>query len=454
MLHLHTNRPSSPAQRGHHFLALSLLLVSLIAGSGLAAPASALASTLDSDIICGSAVKDRDLSSSDAPDIEARHAIVMDANGTIYFERDADTQTKIASITKVMTAIVALENADLSDTITVDHAAATVGESTAHLEEGDTMTLETALKALLIPSGNDAAMAIASSVGALIDPDSDSPYDTFVAAMNQKAQELGMDAQFTNPHGLDFGKWEDDMHASAHDVAIMFSYAMKNDDFRRLDGSDDNVITVTSTDGSERSIKLEIINTILGQDGNVGGKTGNTSDAGTCFAGVFERDDRELYVVVLGCDTKQQRFTDSIALTDWYFDHLVSAPIVNSTKTTAEGDTLVARATDTDWVDKTVDLMAEDPDATVEYFDLAGEVSVEAYPAELSGNIKRGDAAGTLVCYQDDEALGAVNLVAAEDVAEPNPLEWLLVQFDRLVRLVTGQPRTAEAEVYATAPTA
>ncbi len=131
------------------------------------------------DIVCGVTAEERGLADAELPDIEAAQAIVMDPNGTVYFERDADTQTKIASITKVMTAIVALENADLSTTITVDHAAATVGESTAHLQEGDTLTLETALRALLIPSGNDAAMAIATTVGAIIDPASTDPYATF-----------------------------------------------------------------------------------------------------------------------------------------------------------------------------------------------------------------------------------------------------------------------------------
>lgn len=177
----------------------------LFAGSLMLCPAPAYAKVQTSDIVCGETAQERGLAESDLPDISAEHAMVIDAEGTVYFERDADEQVRIASLTKLMTAIVALENAELTDTITVDHAAATIGESTANLREGDTLTLETALRGLLIPSGNDAAMAIATSVGAIIDPSSDDPYATFVDAMNKKAEELGLDAVFANPHGLDFG---------------------------------------------------------------------------------------------------------------------------------------------------------------------------------------------------------------------------------------------------------
>lgn len=419
----------------------------------LGAPAPAAADTLSTDVIYGQTAESRELAASEQPDISATQAIVMDDQGTVYFERDADEQVKIASITKIMTAIVALENADLSDTITVDHAAATIGESSAGLKEGDTMTLESALKALLIPSGNDAAMAIATCVGATIDPSSDDPYATFVQAMNDKAAELGLDAVFTNPHGLDFGDWEDDMHASARDVATMFRYAMQNDTFRSLDGADDNTITVTGADGTERQITLEVLNHILGQEGNIGGKTGTTPLAGTCFAGTFERDGDEVYVVVLGCADDDERFADTLALANWYYDHQQTIPLVSSPKSTGEGEPLVARATHTDWADKTVDIVAADPDATASYFDLGGELTLVVNVNELSGNVEPGDAAGTLTLYQGEAALASVDLVAAEEVRAPNPLEWLLIQFDRFTNIFTGEPNTAGPEILATVAT-
>ena len=276
--------------------ALPVLAVVALASQIPACPQPAFASQLDTDAILGIAESERDDDVSDRPDIEARNAIVVGSDGTVYFERDADAQVKIASITKVMTAIVALENSSLDDEVVVDHAAATVGQSSADLKEGDVLTMEEALRALLVPSGNDAAMAIASTVGAKIDPSSDDPYDAFIQAMNEKSAELGMKSAFTNPHGLDFEGWEADMHSSARDVATMFAYAMQNDDFRALTSTTNNVITVTGADGAERDITMIERNTILGRDGNIGGKTGGTYEALQCFVGAFSREDGVLFV--------------------------------------------------------------------------------------------------------------------------------------------------------------
>lgn len=447
----HVTRTPHAAVRA---LLAALVLACALSLAALAMPATARAEVQYTDVIHGKTAKDRGLGADALPDISARNAIVMDASGTVYFERSADDQVKIASITKLMTAIVALENAELTDTITVDHAAATVGESSAGLREGDTLTLEEALHALLGASGNDAAMAIASSVGAKIDPSSDDPTATFIQAMNDKAAELGMDETlFENPHGLDFDDWKGDMHSSARDVATMLAYAMRNETFREIDGSDRNSITVTSADGTTRSQWIHLWNRILGDGGNIGGKTGTTYEALCCFAGTFLRDGEAVYVVVLGCEDDDARFDDAMALADWYYGHLKTVPVVASTAQTPEGDALVGRATASAWVDKTVDVVAADPEATARVFDLAGALTVDVEMDEFPGAVDAGDPAGTLSLLQDGETVAEVDLVAAESVPEPNPIEWLLVQFDRFTRIFTGGERVAESEVLATAPT-
>ena len=435
-------------------LRLSAFIAALLCALCITAmPAPALADQPDTDIICGTAESERQDAAADRPDISAPHAIVVGKDGTVYYERAADDQTKIASITKVMTAVVALDNAPLDTTITVDHAAATVGQSTAGLKEGDTMTLETALRALLIPSGNDAGMAIARTVGAIINPSSDDPYGVFVDAMNKKAQELGMGSKFTNPHGLDFDGWEADMHSSARDVATMFSYAMRNEDFRAITASTNNVAHVTGADGTERDITMIERNKILGTNGNIGGKTGGTYDALSCFVGAFSREDGgEIYTVVLGCADDDVRFADTLTLANWYYDHIVDYPAIASDKTAANGQPLVARAADSDWTDKTIDVTAKDPAQTAQIFSLAGDVEQKLDLKTLSGNIKSGDDAGTLTLVQDGHTIATVKLVCAQDQAAPNPLEWCLVQLDRLFRLVTGQPQQAESSLVATAP--
>lgn len=433
------------------------LLVSAVLALGIVClPVSAFASRLDTDLICGSTASSGAFAESDRPDIEARASIVIGQDGAVYFEREADTELKIASITKVMTAIVALENADLTDTVTVDHAAATVGQSSADLKEGDAMPLSVALKALLMASGNDAAMAIASSVGAKIDPSSSDPYGTFIDAMNAKAKELGMEhSLFTNPHGLDFDGWEADMHSTARDVATMFAHAMGNENFRAIDGDADRVITVRGADGADRSITLIDRNEIRGQEGNIGGKTGGTYIALQCFVGAFKKDlGGEVYTVTLGSDGDAQRWADTRTVASWYYSHMVPYPVVTTAKTTADGSPLVARAANAAWSDRTVDVTVEDPAATVALFSLAGEVKETVSLEAVDGAVRRGDEVGELSVEQGGRELARVALVAAEDQAGPNPLEWLLVQMDRIGRFFTGEPGTATGEELIEVPKA
>lgn len=440
----HSQPPHHPRKIHMRILASAATLA--LAGV-LTAPA-AFADIRDTDIICGSSYTERARATEDQPDIVAAAAIVVGQDGTTYFERDADAEVKIASLTKVMTSIVALENAQPDDTITVDQRAATVGQSTADLKEGDKLPLSEALKGLMMPSGNDAAMAIATCVGALIDPQSDDPYQTFIDAMNAKAAELGMShTVFANPHGLDFDGWEGDFHSSARDVATMFAHAMKNEAFRAIVADTDNHITVTSADGSERTIELKERNEILGQDGNIGGKTGGTYIALSNFVGAFNRETGgEIYTVVLGSETSDTRWADTLTLANWYYNHVVSYPVGgNRTEAvTAEGTPLVGRAAHDDWTDKTVDVTLADPSQTVSLFSLAGNVEATLNIDRVQGDVKRGDSVGELVLSQQGKEVARAELVAAEDQSAPQGIDWIMVQLDRLVRTVLGENTTAQ----------
>lgn len=438
-----------------HLRTFAARAVGAVVGAALAlsviwAPAPACATQLDTDIVLGTPESERQDPANDRPDISARNAIVVGQDGTVYFERAADDRVKIASITKIMTAIVAIENSSLEDTVTVDHAAATVGQSSANLREGDVLTMEEALRALLIPSGNDAAMAIAATVGAKFDPASTDFVGTFVQAMNDKAAELGMtNTKFTNPHGLDFDGWEGDMYSTARDVATMLAYAMQNETFRQVDGSDNDVITVNGADGTERSITMTRYNTLLGTEGNIGGKTGSTYEALDCFAGAWSRDlGGELYTVVLGCEGVDVRLQESLALANWYYNHTVAYPLITTDETAADGTPLVAAVPHADWTDKTVDITVADPGQTVTVFSLAGDIEQDLEFDTLSGDVEDGQSAGTLTLSQDGTEIASCELVTAESVDAPDPLSWILVQLDRLVRLVTGEPASVEADIY------
>ena len=423
--------------------------VALVAGI----PSVAGAQVLTTDNICGKAADARGIAAEDLPDIDASNAFVMGKNGTVYYARSADEQAKIASITKVMTAILAVENCKMDEKITVSNAAATVGNSTAGLLEGDEFTVEQALRGLMIPSGNDAAIALAEHVGKKLDPKTKDAVATFVKAMNEQAKKLGCTGTlFENPHGLDFDEWAGDMHSTAHDVALMMQEAMKDDTIREVMASKDPWIEVTGADGSDHSHSMDTHNVLLGQDGNIGGKTGTTDDAGYCFASAYNRDGDEIYTVVLNSSTTDQRFADTATLASWYYDHKVTVEIANTQKKTANGNPLMARVSQTDWTDKTIDATLADPTAQATVFSLAGEVTEKVSYDDLSGTVHVGDKVGSVTLKQDGTKIAVMDLVADEEGTGPNPIEWLLVKLDRLGRRIDNRPLTAESETVAKAP--
>ena len=423
--------------------------VALVAGI----PSVAGAQVLTTDNICGKAADARGIAAEDLPDIDASNAFVMGKNGSVYYARSADEQVKIASITKVMTAILAVENCKMDEKITVSNAAAAVGNSTAGLLEGDELTVEQALRGLMIPSGNDAAIALAEHVGKKLDPKTKDAVATFVKAMNEQAKKLGCTGTlFENPHGLDFDEWAGDMHSTAHDVALMMQEAMKDDTIREVMASKDPWIEVTGADGSDHSHSMETHNVLLDQDGNIGGKTGTTDDAGYCFASAYNRDGDEIYTVVLNSSTTDQRFADTATLASWYYDHKVTVEIANTQKKTANGNPLMARVSQTDWTDKTIDATLADPTAQATVFSLAGEVTEKVSYDDLSGTVHVGDKVGSVTLKQDGTKIAVMDLVADEEGTGPNPIEWLLVKLDRLGRRIDNRPLTAESETVAKAP--
>ena len=411
---------------------------------GVAAPAPALADVRKADVVYGQTVEARDLSVAQCPNIDAEYALVMDADGTVYFERNATSPTQIASITKVMTAIVALDAVasgavSLDSTVTVSAAAAAVGESSAGLQEGDAMPLEVALKALLVPSGNDAAVAIAEMIGG--------SEDAFVASMNAKAAELGCtDTVFENPHGLDDGEF-------AGDVAKMARYAMRNETFRTIVGGGDTGIVVDRADGTRATIELESTDELMDYyDKAIGIKTGFTALAGPSFAGAASNGELELYAIVIHSTSEAQRFNDAETLFKWVYEHEMDYPLANSAQTTSMmvgGQTsevpVVAEVPHTEWIDKTVKATLSDPEASVRIFDLNGNVSQSLEFNEVKGDVKAGDKVGTITFKQRNATIATLDLVACEDVAAPDVLQGIGIWWDRLFRGLSGQPQAASA---------
>ena len=429
-----------------------------------ASPSKSFADVRKADVICGQTVEERDLSVADCPSIEAERAFVMSSDGTVYFSRNSEDAAQIASITKVMTAIVAIENAPLNLEVPVSEAAASVGESSAGLQEGDIMDLESALKALLVPSGNDAAIAISEAVGALMLEegtfDGDTPMQAFVNAMNAKADELGcIDTYYENPHGLDDDGWEGDLHSTAADQGLVARHAMSIELIRQIVGGGDTTISVMR-EGKKALVDLETTDLLLDMYSfTLGIKTGVTNLAGPSFMGAAAKDGIELYSVVLYSTSEYDRFLDTRTLFEWAFDHIWVVKLANASETTnmTRNEQLtqvpvIAKVSHRDWLNKTVKVTLADPNASVKVFNLEGNVTQDFEFNELHGTVRAGDKVGKARFYQRGRLIAEQDLIAAETVAAPDLFEGISIWWTRFVGGFNGEPEYAESEVYNVMP--
>lgn len=211
----------------------------------------------------------------------ATAAILMDADsGRILYAHNENAQMLIASTTKILTALVAIENGRLSDVITVTREATLAEGTSMYLKEGEQLTLETLLYGLLLSSGNDAALAVAEGVAGSV--------DEFVALMNEKAAELGMtNSSFANPNGLD----ADGHYSTALDMARLACAAMENPTLMRIAST--RSVTVG---GRTMNNHNRLLNTV---EGCVGLKTGYTRAAGRTLVSCAERNGQRLVAVTL-----------------------------------------------------------------------------------------------------------------------------------------------------------
>lgn len=450
--------------RGHARILACVLSLTLALSLSFAYAPKASAEVLKADVVYGQTVDSRGLSVAQCPSIDASRAIVVSSDGVTYFERNADEEGCIASITKIMTAVVATDAVssgivNLQTQVSVTAEAAAVGESSAGLQLGDTMTLETALKALLVPSGNDAAMSIAQTVGeALLKSgvSASSGYDAFVAQMNATATKLGCtDTVYENPHGLDFDEHAGNLHSTARDQSKVVAYAMKNQTIRDIVSGGSTTITVTR-DGASASIDLETTDGFLDiNEYAIGVKTGYTELAGASFAGAVNKDGQELYAIVLNSSSESQRFYDADELVSWVFDHQQSYKLINSSQsTTYKGASVpvVAEVSHSDWVDKTIPATVADPNATVSIFDLSGNVSESVEYSSISGNVKAGQKVGTITFKQRNQVIATLDLIACEDVAAPNMLESISIWWDRFIRGFSGSQTAAHSQLINETP--
>lgn len=235
-------------------------------------------------------------------------AIIYDRNsGTVIWGKNEDVPVPMASTTKIMTAIVMLEQIEIErlneEVIVSKEAANTIG-SRLGLHTGDKITYNDLLYGLMICSGNDAAVEIAISIAGSV--------ENFANLMNQKAKELGLEnTHFVTPHGLD----RDGHYTTAKELAIITDYALKNPKIVQVVSTREYTVNIN---GNLKTITNT--NELLGYlDGVNGVKTGYTSKAGRCLVTSVTRDDFDIITVVLGADTRKIRTQDTIKLVEYTY---------------------------------------------------------------------------------------------------------------------------------------
>lgn len=350
--------------------------------------------------------------------ITAPSAVLMETStGKIVFEKNSHEQRACASVTKVMTLLLVFEaidsgKLDFDDTITASEHAASMGGSDIWLENGETMSADDMIKATVVASANDAAVALAEHISG--------SEEVFVEKMNQRAKELKMnDTVFKNCNGLD----EEGHITSAYDVAVMSRELMKHDKI-----FDYTSIWLDNLRGG----KTQIVNTnklLKTYNGITGLKTGTTNDAGCCMAASATRGNVSLVAVVLGCKTGKERFSDASALLDYGFANIavkeLSLPEDIPKSIEVEGG-----------MESSVPIKCEVSSSIVIDKSTSPEIKTKIdIPEKVAAPVSENQKIGTLTYLVDDKPVNSFDIVAIKDVIKTSYGSVFEVVFNSLISL-------------------
>ena len=365
--------------------------------------------------------EDRLLSSRTSFSVAAKAALLIDLNtGRAVYEQDADERVYPASLTKIMTCLLALENGNLSDVVTVSASALDdldADSSVAGLQVGEQMTLENLLYCMMVVSGNDACNVIAEHIaGSITD---------FVRMMNQRAYELGcLNTHFSNPHGLH----DENHYTTARDLSIITQAALKSENFRQIVDTyeyqlpDDNVRqNIPKLKTTNMLIYRSMSNSLYYSRAH-GIKTGYTSQAGRCVISEATGDGLDLLGIVCGAattildsgDLLMENFTECARLFDYGFDNYSYLPIMSPLYPVDQvkiNNSAGAEAVAVAPQDEIKVLLPNDydPDKLVTDIQLNSD-SVDA-------PVREGDVLGSATVTYAGEILGQTKLLAITDVA-------------------------------------
>lgn len=343
---------------------------------------------------------------------EAAILVHYDSGMTIY-EKNADKKLYPASTTKIMTAILAIENLSLDSVLTASETAINIDRDGSNIGilNGEQLTVEQLLCALLVHSANDAANVLAEAVSGTI--------EDFVVLMNKKAADLGMTGtNFANAHG-----YHDDNHyTTARDLSILASYAMKNAKFAEIAAIPNMELPPTAKYAEVRHLSSNnmLINPLKGSkyiyEGAKGIKTGHTEKAGYCLASMVERNGVSYICVTMNSPIDfedNHSFKDSITLYEYAFANY-------KVKTISQDDEIVATAP-VKWAKggKQAILTAKEPlrlllPADFDTNELTTSLKI---PEKVKAPVNKGDTIGSIEYFYNNESLGTVELMATEDIS-------------------------------------
>ena len=370
----------------------------------------------------------------------ARSAVLMDADsGRVLFEKDGKTARPIASTTKIMTCILALEEGKPDLVCSVSEKAASQPEVRLGVREGETYLLEVLLYSLMLESHNDSAVVIAENIAGSV--------EAFAGLMNKKAEEIGcQDTYFITPNGLDASDEGGTHSATAEDLARILRYCIMESPKREA------FLTVTRTDSysftdlsGQRSFSLQNHNAFLSMmEGALTGKTGFTADAGYCYVGALENGGRTFIVALLACgwpNNKGYKWEDTKKLMQYGINHyqyetitldqsLPSLPVSGGAPPSGSlGSDALA-------------LLSSEP--FQKELLMAGEEAVTAQvklPAELDAPVEDGQEVGEILYRIGEFEVGRQKVEAAISVPERDLL-WCLDQI--IVRFFAGKNKISQ----------
>lgn len=331
--------------------------------------------------------------------LSCKAALLMDsATGTVLYENNSHEKMPMASVTKIMTMLIAMENIDsgkmsYDDTVTGSAYAKSMGGSTIFLDEGEQLSVNDILKGIAVASGNDAAVAMAEHIAGSA--------PAFVEMMNKRAAELGMkDTHFVNCNGLD----ADGHYSSAYDIALMSRELLKHPGIHNfttiwLDSLRDGKFTLSNTNKLVRFY-----------DGCTGLKTGSTSKAGFCISATAKRNNMHLIAVIMAAPTSKQRQADASALLNYGFSTYSVTDAVTKGEKIKDGS--VNKGTEA----KCPVVCADNVSTLSKKGEKVEIKKIVKLKKNVTAPVSKGEKAGELICMNGKKEVGRTELLYDGDV--------------------------------------